>query len=253
MRLFILTLLLLCGVANTYAQGCCSGGSGSPIVGGAATGVLEDHQVELAVNYQYFQSNKFFAADRDTLALFDNLRNNYLYFRADYGISKRFTLSVATGYFLDKTLVELEHTKTISSSGLGDLILFPRYNLINKETPKGRTEFTLGLGYKIPLGAHASKYLVYSDPISGTNYYTTSPPTVQCTNGSQDLLLYAFFYKDFPLKKLRFFASGLYTRKGWNSLGEKFGDYGSLSLYAGKTIFRKLGLTAQLKGSGSDK
>lgn len=231
-----------------HAQGCCSGGTGSPITGEAATGVLNERQFEIAVNYQYFRSDKFFAGDRDTIAQFDNLRSDYLYLRADYGLSNRLTFSLATGYFLDKTLVELHKANTISFAGIGDLIVFPRYNLVNKETRTGRTEVTLGLGYKIPLGAHDNTHLVFSDPVTGTNYYTTSPPTVQPTNGSHDLFFFSFVYKDYPFRKLRFFASGLYVKKGWNSLGEKFGDYGSLSLYAGKTVFKKWGLTAQLKG-----
>ena len=40
----------------------------------------------------------------------------------------------------------------------------------------------------------------------------------------------------------------LYVKKGFNSLGEKFGDYISFGLFAGKTLFMKLGLTAQIKG-----
>lgn len=249
MRIFLLSVLLInLYIGSVQAQGCCSGGGANPIAGGAATGVLTEHQVEVAVNYQYFQSGKFFVGDRDTTALFDRLKSDYLYLRADYGLSKRLTLSVATGYFLDKTLVELQQTKDISATGLGDLIIFPRYNVINKESAGGRTELTLGLGYKIPLGDHANQYVVYSDPTSGKNYYTYAPPTVQPTNGSQDLLFYSFLYKDVPLHKLRFFASGLYVKKGWNSLGEKFGDYFNLSLYAGKTLWRKLGVTVSLQG-----
>ena len=36
-----------------FAQGCCSGGAGSPIAGGATTGVLQENQMEISVNYQY--------------------------------------------------------------------------------------------------------------------------------------------------------------------------------------------------------
>ena len=248
MRILLLFVFALVYAASLNAQGCCSGGSGNPIAGGAATGVLEEGQVEIALNYQYFQSNKFYVGHRDTSALFDYLKSDYLYLRADYGLSKRLTLSVATGYFLDKTLVELQQTNNISATGLGDLIIFPRYNVINKESLYGRTELTLGVGYKIPLGDHDNQYVVYSDPNTGKNYYTYAPPTVQPTNGSQDLLFYSFLYKDVPLHKLRFFASGLYVKKGWNSLGEKFGDYFNLSLYAGKTLWRKLGVTLSVQG-----
>lgn len=245
-HLLLLAVALLSWNAG-HSQGCCSGGAGSPIAGGAATGVLQKSQVEISGNYQYTQSNKFLTQDRDTNALFDNLTSNYLYFRVDYGLSKKLTMSVATGYFMDRTLVELEGDHTISSSGIGDLILFPRYDIYNKTTGNARTEVTLGLGLKLPLGSCSDSNLVLSSPIIG-DIYAISPPTVQATTGSQDLMFYTFVYRGYPSKKLRFFANGLYVMKSYNSLGEKFGDYASVGLFAGKTITRKLGITLQVKG-----
>jgi hypothetical protein len=45
----------------------------------------------------------------------------------------------------------------------------------------------------------------------------------------------------------------LYVKKGWNSLGQRFGDYASIGLFAGKTFFRNLGVTAQVKGEWIDR
>ena len=95
MRLFLFAIISLLINSNTFAQGCCSGGAGSPIAGGAATGVLQENQMEVSINYQYNKSNKFFTENRDTTSLFNNLSSNYLFFRIDYGLSKKFTLSVA--------------------------------------------------------------------------------------------------------------------------------------------------------------
>ena len=78
-----------------FAQGCCSGGAGSPIAGGVATGVLQENQMEISVNYQFNKSNKFYSLDQATDALFENLRSDYLFFRTDYGLSKRLTLSIS--------------------------------------------------------------------------------------------------------------------------------------------------------------
>ena len=82
-----------------FAQGCCSGGSGSPIAGGAATGVLQENQMELSINYQYNKSNQFFSENRDTVGSFNNFNSDYLFLRADYGLSKKLTMSIASGYF----------------------------------------------------------------------------------------------------------------------------------------------------------
>lgn len=230
------------------AQGCCSGGSGSPIAGGASQGVLLDRQMEVAVNYQYISTNKFYTKDHDTTALFDNLSSNYLYLRFAYGVTKDLTMSIESGYFVNKTLVGLNKRDTTASSGIGDLILFPRYDIFNRTTETKRTEITIGLGYKIPLGKHDDSTVVFTDPTTGKKYYTTSAPTVQSTNGSHDFIFYTFLFRAYPLKKFQVFANGLYVKKGWNSLGEKFGDYASVGLFAGKTFLKKIGVTIQVKG-----
>lgn len=248
MRFFIIILSSFFLFNKTYSQGCCSGGSGSPIAGGASQGVLQDRQVEIAANYQYLSTNKFYVKDRDTASLFDDLNSNYLYFRLAYGLTKNLTMSVESGYFLNKTQIGLDKADTINSSGIGDLILFPRYDLLNRTTETRRTEITIGIGLKIPLGMYDDSTVVYTNPTTGKKYYTTSPPTVQPTNGSNDFIFYGFLYRGYPTKNFRLFANMLYVRKGWNPLGQKFGDYASVGLFAGQTFFKKLGVTLQLKG-----
>lgn len=239
--------------AHLFSQGCCSGGSGSPIADGSSQGVLLDRQMEIALNYQYVKTNRFYVKDRDTAALFDNLTSNYMYYKLAYGITKNFTMSVESGYFINKTQIGKDRVDTITSSGIADLILFPRYTIYNHNGEKKRTEITLGLGYKIPLGKHDDSTVVYSDPRTGKKYYTTSPPTVQPTNGSNDFIFYGFLYRGYPDKNFKIFSNMTYIRKGWNSLGQKFGDYASVGLFAGKTFFEKLGVVLQVKGEWIDK
>lgn len=231
-----------------YAQGCCSGGSGSPIAGGISQGVLQDRQMEVGLSYQYISTSKFFVKDRDTLPLVDQFQSNYLYFRLAYGITKKITMSVESGYFINKSQVGLNRVDTITSGGIGDLILFPRYSIYSKNTETTRNEITIGLGYKIPLGKHDDSTVFYTDPVSGKEYFTTSPPMVQPTTGAQDIIFYTFLYRGYPEKDLRFFISSLYIKTGWNSLGQKFGNYASVSLFAGKTFYKRIGVTLQVKG-----
>ena len=94
--------------------------------------------------------------------MFDNLNSKYLFFRTDYGLTNKLTLSVAAGYFIDKSLVELEQNDTVSSKGLGDLIIFPRFDIYNKLKDDKRTEITIGLGLKLPIGSHTDSNLVFS-------------------------------------------------------------------------------------------
>src|ERR1043165_5426442 len=87
----------------SYAQGCCSGGSGSPIAGGTSQGVLADKQAEVAMSFQYINSNKFLTGDKPVMNFLDNFNSKYLYTRFGYGVSDRLTMSIEAGYFFIKT------------------------------------------------------------------------------------------------------------------------------------------------------
>ena len=65
MRFLIISFFILIFNTSLFSQGCCSGGAGSPIAGGAATGVLQENQMEISLNYQFNQSNKFFNEHKD--------------------------------------------------------------------------------------------------------------------------------------------------------------------------------------------
>lgn len=248
MKTIILLLSLSICSGYMYSQGCCSGGSASPVAGGTSQGVLNDRQVEIASNYQLYSSNRFFAQDRDTVAMFSNLSSNYTYFRFAYGVSPKLTMSLESGYYINKTMIGLDKKDVIKTSGIADLIIFPRYQVYYNCTENKKTEFTVGLGYKMPIGSHDDSTVFYTDPLSGKNYYQTAPPTVQLTNGANDFILYSFFFNSFLKKNFRVFANSIYVHKGWNSLGQKFGDYASLSVFFGKTFFKRMGVTVQLKG-----
>ena len=136
MRKLALYTLILFASQRIYSQGCCSGGSGSPIAGGASQGVLSNRQVELSTNFQYINSNKFKTGDRDTTSLFDNFNSKYQYTKIAYGITKDFTISIESGYFFNKTQIGQNKIDTNSSSGIGDLIIFPRYDVYYSSTEK---------------------------------------------------------------------------------------------------------------------
>jgi hypothetical protein len=246
MRQVLISFLILVANINIYAQGCCSGGAGGPIAGGAASGVLQEHQMEISINHQFNTSNTFYTGSEVAEPLFENLTSNYIFFRTDYGVSKKLTLSLASGYYLSKTKEAEYITSNRTSSGFSDLIIFPRYNVYNKNANFKRTEVALGIGIKIPLGTHMDSTLYYSDEWLG-DLYSINPPLVQTTNGSNDFMFYSFIFREYQKRKLRLFISALHVKKSFNSLGLKFGDYSSLGLFVSKTFFRQWGLTTQLK------
>ncbi len=246
MRLFITLSILIFFSLNANSQGCCSGGGGSPIAGGVSQGVLPVKNLEFSISNQYIRSEKFYTGDRDTNV--DYLFNsNYLYYKVSYGITEALTLSLEGGYYVNKQLDDIKANTYSSSSGISDLIIFPRYQIYRKATDSVVTEITGGLGMKIPLGAYADSFVVYTDA-QGVNSYTTSPPTVQATTGSNDFIFYGFFLRAYPQTKIKFFANALYVRKGWNPLGQNFGDYASFGISMSKSFRRKFGAAIQLKG-----
>ena len=246
-----------------FSQGCCSGGSGSPIAGGSSQGVLQKGQMEIGSNYQYALSSKVFTgsiADTESQNQINKLYSHYLYLKFAYGISSKLTVSLEGGYFFNKEII-LNHPENYDnekkSSGFSDLIIFPKYDIYDHTTENGHTEITVGAGIKIPLGKYNDSIFAGTTPaltgIPARNIYYTLPPLVQPTTGSVDYIFYSFAFHEFKKKKFRVFANAMYMYKGFNPIGEKFGDYASVGLFAGKTFFRKVGVTFQLKYEWVDK
>jgi len=244
LSIFIVLLNLILN-GSLQAQ-CCGGGGGSPVAGGSSQGVLNENQIEVNMNYQYINTSKSYINDKVDNTYNGKFSSQYSYTRIAYGLSKKFTFSLESGYWLNKTEVD-KNNNTYKNSGIGDLIIFPRYNLLNLEKNHKKTEITLGIGLKIPLGRYNdSTYIISSDPFLD-NYYVSNPLSVQTSSGSQDFIFYGFLSRSYSFYNFRIFANALYVKKGWNPIGEKMGDYSSLGLFASKTIFNNLGLTFQIK------
>jgi hypothetical protein len=249
--LFIPAILLFSTNENASAQ-CCGGGGGSPIAGGSSQGVLLENQLEINTNFQYINTTQFYSKDKKDTNYLDRFSSQYSYTRIAYGVSKNFTISVESGYWVDKTEIGLHKATTYKSSGIGDLIIFPRYDIINRSKNSRRTELTVGLGFKIPLGSYNDSS-AFIEPFSGDPYYITKPLSVQTSSGSNDMIFYSFFSRSNSIRDIRFFANAMYVKKGWNPLGEKMGDYASIGVFIGKTFRNKLSTTLQLKGEWIDK
>lgn len=230
-----------------FAQSCCSGSSSCPIAGGASQGVLAEKQVEVNSNYQYIFSNKFLNGDTADANFLDLYKSQYNYLRLAYGVTEKLTFSIESGYYFNKTQVGLNKRDTISSHGIGDLILFPRYNVYHHKSSKGNFDATIGVGIKIPIGSYNDS-LKQIEPFSGTVYYLRKPPAVQPSTGAQDFIFYAMLFKGFAKSKFRIFSNFIYIKKGWNPLGEKAGNYTSAGLFFSKTIYKNLGVILQFKG-----
>lgn len=234
---------------------CCAGGSGSCMVGGAAQGVLGAHQMELNTNFQYIHSNSFYrGSERASEHTFDSFESKLQYFKVAYGASKNLTVSLEYSHYLLKKETGLngDPATTYTCKGMGDLIIFPRYNVFHKETRRSSDEVTIGLGYKVPLGAYNDS-IGNVEPFSGQTFYVTKPTAVQLSSGAQDLIVHTFYHHGFLRSGLNFFASALYIRKGWNPNGEKMGDFASLAVYGSRTFSKRYGITLQVRYEYADR
>ncbi|OFY64011.1 MAG: hypothetical protein A3H98_08695 [Bacteroidetes bacterium RIFCSPLOWO2_02_FULL_36_8] len=250
MKIFLTFLLCVTQFfcSKIYAQ-CCAGGSGSPIAGGASQGVLLENQIDLNTNFQFISTNKFYKKNKpDTARTFDGFNSDYEYFKLGYGVTKDLTLSLESGYYFNKkeTGINKEPDATYESKGKGDLIIFPRYDVINRTSEKYKTEVTLGLGYKLPLGSFNDSS-VRVEPFSKEIYYVPKPQAVQLSSGATDIIYYSFFFWGLSESNFRLFANATYINKGWNPNGEKLGDFASVGLFAGKSFFNFLGVTLQAR------
>lgn len=253
-NIFFILGITLIQSGFTNAQ-CCAGGSGCTVAGGTSQGVLQEKQIELNTNFQFIKADKFYKNDAvDTNRTFDSFESQYEYFRLAYGLSKNLTMSLEGGYFFKKIEIGLhkDPLTTYQANGMGDIILFPRYDVYNHTGFKTKTEVTVGLGYKIPLGSYNDS-TGNVEPFSGTTYYVTKPLSVQLSSGAQDIIFYTFFFQGFNKQNFRIFANGLYVKKGWNPNGEKLGDFASVGVFAGKSFFKRLGITLQARYEWVDK
>jgi hypothetical protein len=248
---------------DSQSQGCCSGGGNNPLAGGVASGVLSKGEIELALSNVYSHSNRFLKGTNPTEPYFEKLNSNYLFFRSDFGISDNLTLSTSLGYFTNRTIHEFSNVETneqrlVSTKGIGDAIILPRYKVFNKQKNGITSELDLGLGLKIPIGSHRDSISIghsYFVNMTGnqpfmdsTEIWQTVPPLVQATTGSNDLIAYLFYMHNNKNKRYNLYVSGMYMHRGWNSLGIKFGDFASIGLFIGKSLTKRVNILGQLRG-----
>lgn len=115
--------------------------------------VRTQHQLSIYQHQQVLQNDKIAPQASRT---FDSYSSAYQYFKVGYGVTKAFTLSLEGGYYFKKKEIGLDGNplSTYESSGFGDLIVFPQYNIYNKTKGNLRHEVTVGMGLKIPIGGY---------------------------------------------------------------------------------------------------
>jgi hypothetical protein len=163
-KVLLAGIILIATNSLAFSQ-CCSAGGANPVAGDISTSLLMKGQMDIVANHQFVNSNKFLNYTTPDLTYLNNFTSNYLYSRVAYGITKELTISAETGYWINKTQIGVNNADTISSSGIGDIIIFPRLNVYSKN----KFEITTGLGIKIPIGSYNDSIGIL-EPFSGETF-----------------------------------------------------------------------------------
>lgn len=248
----IISFVILFTISNISYSQCCAVGGGSPLAGDVSKGVLQHYQFEVSSNLQYVSTNKFLFEDRDTANFLKSFNSTYLYSRLAYGLSDRLTMSVETGYWLEKNQIGIKPKDSYQSYGISDILVFPRYSIVKPSINNKFKELTIGMGIKMPIGQFNDS-IGLLEPFSGQTFYMNKPPAVQATTGAQDVLFNVLYISGLPATKIKFSANLLYIIKGWNPLGEKLGNFASIGFFAGGSFFEKINAAIQLKAEWIEK
>lgn len=171
-------------IINTFAQ-CCGGGA--HVGGNIFLGTLGKGYLQLNANGRQSVSEGYMENDWNSDFKFvKNANSNHVGFQAGYGITKRFTLDLETGYFINRTQnFEIGSYKfSQTGKGLTSLTIAGRFNIFKLK--ESEIEWTAGLGVRLPL----SKERLMENGVELSE-------DVQPNNGSYGFLFRSFLAKEF--------------------------------------------------------
>ncbi len=223
---FLLTFL------SARAQ-CCS--PGNPIGGLGNLGVLNEKSLKLIANYDYSFSGTYMDGTRKVDPYF--VRSGYFNharLNLGYGIRKKITVGIGTGYFFNKTQNYVEGIIPEKKTGYGftNIDLITKYNIFGKHG----WEITSGVGLRFPLGPYNA---VFKDVVSAMD--------IQPSSGAVDYIFSIFLYKEYPENHLRFFMRSLFELKTKNPLQYKYGNLWANSLFVSLNISPQWDMIVQLR------
>lgn len=235
----IITIIILLSILNStgYAQ-CCA--AGNPIGGDGSQESLTKNELNIFTSFKHSLSKQYYHSDSEyDMTNIEKSYYDYQNLAVSYGMYSRLSVFGELGYFYDKTqLININNKETsIKSSGLGDLNISLRYQVL--KTVKPISQLVISGGVKIPLGA-------FHEEINGA----TVPISLQPSSGA-----------------FKFNAGIFYSRKradrklGWNTfllletsntieqdyLVYKYGNLLQYSLAATYQLNKKLNLIINSK------
>ncbi len=247
--IFIIFLHIII-TTNILSQACCT--AGTPLLSSLEMHTASQGVLSFGLIGKYnFLTNVY--SGSNFLENKERKRTTQTYiFETNYGITKQISLSALLSYINNlrsiKTISNLENN--VNVKGVGDALILLKYNLITLDL-FDRTELSLGLGTKLPLGSSTIK-----------RNSVLLPADMQPGTGSVDGLLWIYFSKgNLIIPQITFLANSSYRLNGTNKRfgksqsGYKFGNelIFTLGLAYSTDTFVEFTLLARYRNVGADK
>ena len=220
-RLFPLLVLLFISV---YGNAQCLS-SVNPVGGTNNLLVLEQNSLRIISFYKYGQGNQYYEGTSPSdFDLISKAWYNYLSTTLGYGLTRKITLELETGYFFNKTQnYDLTPQYRLTGQGLSNINMLGKFSLFSE--PVKRIYITGAAGAKIPWSR---------EPQFSQNVQL--PVEVQPTIGAYGAILSASFVKENSASGIRYFVTSRMETSSPNKNDYKLGNSYYTSIYVSKHL-----------------
>jgi hypothetical protein len=206
---------------------CCS--TGSPVGASVYVGVLGKNYLRAITYYRHSSSVDFYENDHKVPgnggpSEISNSSFNFTGIAVAYGFTKRLTIELDAGYFINKTQTWNRGDK-IKGNGLSNGTLTFKYGTIIK--PVQQIELTTGFGVRFPFSANPQV-------VDGVQLNRDVQPSTNAFGVSEML----FFNKGFPSVSLRLFSINRYDYNFADKQNYKYGNILLNSVFVSKKIIK---------------
>lgn len=215
MRSIIILLIgfFLISTSNyLFTQGCCS--VSIPTLGSTESGSIGFGSMRIGLNYLYTNTSTTYSNDTQIQdPLNRKAFGHNIVFDFEFGVWESLSLFVLLPYnhYYRSTTLSPNQKEVYRNSGLGDLTILLKYNVINP-TFAMPYQFSLGSGVKLPTGEFQTESKGIQLPLD-----------IQSGTGTFDFILWSFFTANF-IDNLTFTQSALLKFSGKNTEGYDIGN-----------------------------
>lgn len=234
MKIYFLIIVYLFCLVNTQISNaqCCA--FGTPTAGTTNVGTVPEEEFRITAFFRNSTSEDYYFG-RNKMEDYGSVKTadyNYLGLSIAYGLIDKLTLETEFGYFLQKKQTVYitrtpENTKDVTNSGLNNMVLSAKYNILDDEDLD--LEWTLGAGVKIPLETEEQSK-------DGVIYNIDMQTSTRAWGG----VFQSYLKKAFSDIDLNLYLTNRIEFNGKDKEDYRFGNSYSTALFASKKIIPNL-------------